>query len=294
MGTPDFALPALKALYKAGHDICAVYTQPPRPAGRGQKPRLSPVHQHAADMGLMVRTPPDFKVVQTQQEFASLRADVAVVVAYGVILPQIILDSPRLGCLNIHASLLPRWRGAAPLQRAILHGDEKSGVCIMQMEAGLDCGAVLHRAETAIKAGETTAVLHDRLAVMGAEAIVYALASLPKLTPLPQVQEGITYAHKIRKQEARIDWQQSALTVSRQIWALSPFPGAWCVADGQRLKLLDAVPIQAQGKAGQVLGGTRIACGTGAIEVTRLQRAGKRPISAIEFLRGTALPSVLE
>jgi methionyl-tRNA formyltransferase len=292
MGTPDFSVPVLKAL-AARHQILAVYCQPPRPAGRGKALRPSPVQAAAEAMGLAVRHPVSLRDPQAQAEFAALGADAAVVVAYGLILPQAVLDAPGLGCLNIHASLLPRWRGAAPIHRAILAGDAETGVCIMQMEAGLDTGPVLLRAAVAIGAEETTAELHDRLSALGARLIVQALDRLPELHPEPQPAEGVTYAAKIDKAEARVDFTRPAVEVDRQIRGLSPFPGAWVEVAGERVKLLRSRLAEGAGAPGQVLGGFTIACGTGAVEVTLAQREGKRPMPAAEVLKGLALPPIL-
>ena len=290
MGTPDFSVPILDALVQAGHEICAVYCQPPRPAGRGKKPRPSPVQQRAEALGLLVRHPVSLKHPEPQEEFAALEADAAVVVAYGLILPQPILDAPKHGCLNIHASLLPRWRGAAPIHRAIMAGDEKTGVCIMQMEAGLDTGPVLLCEETEIGKAETTAQLHDRLSAMGAVAINKALSQLTDLTPQPQPEEGVTYAAKIDKAEARIDWTRPAVEVDRLIRGLSPFPGAWFEIDGQRVKVLGSVLDEGTGAPGEVLSDAlRIACGEGAVRLTRLQRAGKGVQEADVFQRGAQI-----
>ena len=286
MGTPDFSVPVLDALVEAGHEIAAVYCQPPRPAGRGKKDRPTPVHARAMELGLPVRHPASLKGAGEQAAFAALEADVAVVVAYGLILPQAILDAPKHGCLNIHASLLPRWRGAAPIHRAIMEGDAETGVCIMQMEAGLDTGPVLLRASTPIGATETTGELHDRLSRMGAALITQALDRLPDLTPTPQPEEGVTYAAKIDKAEARIDWTRPAVEVDRRIRGLSPFPGAWCEIAGERLKLLAARLAEGQGPPGTLLDGLTVACGEGAVEILRAQRPGKRPMSAQEILRG--------
>jgi methionyl-tRNA formyltransferase len=292
MGTPDFSVPILTAL-AARHDIVAVYSQPPRPAGRGKAERKSPVQLCAEELGLPVRHPVSLRTAAAAEDFAELHCDVAVVVAYGLILPPAILQAPKFGCLNIHASLLPRWRGAAPIHRAILAGDAQTGVCIMQMDEGLDTGAVLLRHATDIEAEETTADLHDRLSNMGADLILQALERLPELTPQPQLTEGVTYAAKIDKAEARIDWTRPAAEVDRQIRGLSPFPGAWTIAGDERLKLLRARPAQGEGTAGQVLHGMTIACGTGAVEVTEAQREGKRPTSATDLLRGFTLPALL-
>jgi methionyl-tRNA formyltransferase len=291
MGTPDFSVPVLDALAQH-HEIVAVYSQPPRPAGRGKKDRASPVQTRAEALGLPVRHPTSLRNEQAAAEFAALDADIAVVVAYGLILPQNILDAPRHGCLNIHASLLPRWRGAAPIHRAILAGDTATGICIMQMEAGLDTGPVLLRQETPIGPQETTADLHDRLSAMGAALIVQALDQLP-LTPMPQPDQGVTYATKIDKSEARIDWSQPAEQVDRQIRGLSPFPGAWCDIGGERVKLLRSRLATGNGTPGQVLTGFTIACGTGAVEILQAQREGKRPADTAEILRGFTLPATL-
>ena len=293
MGTPDFSVPALRAI-AAAHDVVCVYTQPPREAGRGQKPRPGAVHLAAEDLGIPVRHPRTLKGEAEQAEFAALNADVAVVVAYGLILPQPVLDAPRLGCLNIHASILPRWRGAAPIHRAIMAGDAETGVAIMQMEAGLDTGPVLAEARTPITPDLTTADLHDRLAVMGAGLIVDVLARLP-LPATPQPEDGVTYASKIDKSEARIDWTRPAEDIDRQIRGLSPFPGAWCEIAGERVKLLRSRLTDGSGAPGAVLHeGFRIACGSGAIEVLEAQRAGKRPMLVAEILRGLTLPPRLD
>ena len=291
MGTPDFSVPVLDALVEAGHEIAAVYCQPPRPAGRGKKDRPTPVHACAQALGLDVRHPTSLKPAEEQDSFAALNADVAVVVAYGLILPQPILDAPTHGCLNIHASLLPRWRGAAPIHRAIMAGDAQTGICIMQMEAGLDTGPVLQRQATDIGPEETTADLHDRLSEMGAALIVEALAKLPGLTPEPQPEDGVTYAAKIDKSEARVDWSRPAVEVDRQIRGLSPFPGAWTEIDGNRIKLLASRLAEGQGAPGEVLNDDLyVACGQGAIELLRLQRAGKGAQDRETFLRGWPIP----
>ena len=291
MGTPEFSVPILEALHQA-HEIVCVHCQPPRPAGRGKADRPSPVQTRAEALGLPVRHPVSLRSETARQDFAALQPDVAVVVAYGLILPQVVLDIPRLGCLNIHASLLPRWRGAAPIHRAIMAGDAETGVCIMQMEAGLDTGPVLLREATPIGLEETTADLHDRLSGMGARLIVEALARLP-LPALPQAESGITYAAKIDKSEARVDWSRPAVEVDRLIRGLSPFPGAWCEISGERVKLLRSRLAAGQGAPGQVLGGLTVACGTGAVEITLAQREGKRAMAPEDFLRGFALPQSL-
>jgi len=287
MGTPDFSVPALNALVEAGHEIAAVYCQPPRPAGRGKKERPTPVHARALELGLEVRHPVGLRDTAAQADLAALDTDIAVVVAYGLILPQAILDAPRNGCLNIHASLLPRWRGAAPIHRAIMAGDAKTGGCIMQMEAGLDTGPVLMREATVITPEDTTDVLHDRLSAMGARLIVDTLSRLDTLTPDPQSEQGVTYAHKIDKAESRIDWTLPAEQVDRQIRGLSPFPGAWTERNGERIKLLASELAEGQGKPGTVLDDMlAVACGKGAVRLLRLQRAGKAAQDAGTFLRG--------
>lgn len=287
MGTPDFSVPVLEALVAAGHEIACVYCQPPRPAGRGKKDRPTPVHARALDLGLPVRHPVSLKPAAEQDAFAALGADVAVVVAYGLILPQPVLDAPARGCLNIHASLLPRWRGAAPIHRAIMAGDTETGICIMQMEAGLDTGPVLLRSTTPIRAEETTGALHDRLSALGADLITRALDTLPTLTPTPQSGTGITYARKIDKAEARVDWTRPAAEIDRQIRGLSPFPGAWSMIGGQRVKLLTSRTAPGHGAPGEVLDDAlTVACGDGAVALTRLQRAGKAAQDVPGFLRG--------
>jgi len=284
----------LDALVAAGHEVCAVYSQPPRPAGRGKKDRPSPVQARAEALGLQVRYPVSLKSKEAQAAFAELHAEVAVVVAYGLILPQAILDLPERGCLNIHASLLPRWRGAAPIHRAIMAGDAQTGVCIMQMEAGLDTGPVLMREAIAIGAEETTGALHDRLSALGARLITHTLAQLDELSAVTQPEKGVTYAAKIDKAEARVDWTASAASVDRLIRGLSPFPGAWCEVAGERVKLLESHVAAGQGRAGQVLDGFTIACGDGAVTVKRAQRAGKKAMDAAEVLQGLDLGAQLD
>jgi methionyl-tRNA formyltransferase len=291
MGTPDFSVPILQAL-AAKHRVLAVYCQPPRPAGRGKADRASPVQLAAQALGLPVRHPTSLKSAEVQAEFAALNADIAVVVAYGLILPQAVLDAPRLGCVNIHASLLPRWRGAAPIHRAIMAGDSETGICIMQMEAGLDTGPVLARQALAIGNAETTSELHDRLSDLGADMIARALDALP-LPAVPQSDIGVSYAAKIDKAEARIDWACPAPQIAAQINGLSPFPGAWCDIDGERVKLLRAALAQGQGAAGTHLGGFVVACGAGAVQILDVQREGKRRATAAEYLRGASLPDRL-
>ncbi|SMH41245.1 methionyl-tRNA formyltransferase [Maritimibacter sp. HL-12] len=291
MGSPDFSVPALDALVAAGHEIAAVYCQPPRPAGRGKKDRPTPVHIRALELGLEVRHPKSLRTGEAQAEFAALDAEIGVVVAYGLILPQPILDAPTHGCLNIHASLLPRWRGAAPIHRAIMAGDAETGVCIMQMDAGLDTGPVLLRRAILIGAEETTGDLHDRLSHLGATAIVETLDQLDRLTPEPQPDDGATYAAKIDKSEARVDWSRPASEVARHIRGLSPHPGAWCEIGDERVKLLGACATNGAGLPGEVIGPLTIACGIGAVQITRAQRPGKRPMGTGEFLRGFEMPA---
>jgi methionyl-tRNA formyltransferase len=285
MGSPEFSVPALQALHQA-HDIIAVYCQPPRPAGRGKADRKGPVHLTAEALGLPVHHPVSLRSEEAQQIYAAHAADIAIVVAYGLILPQAVLDMPRLGCLNIHASLLPRWRGAAPIHRAIMAGDTETGISIMRMEAGLDTGPVLMRQTIPIGAEDTTGDLHDRLAEMGTKLIVRTLSDLHNLAAVPQPVDGVTYAAKIDKVEARIDWTRPASEVDRQVRGLSPFPGAWCQIGEERVKLLRCRIAQGAGQPGHVLHDLTIACGTDAVEITLAQREGKRALPADEFLRG--------
>jgi methionyl-tRNA formyltransferase len=292
MGTPDFSVPVLDALVMAGHEVVAVYCQPPRPAGRGKKDRPSPVQARAEALGLTVRHPVSLRGASVQADFAALKADVAVVVAYGLILPQAVLDAPARGCLNIHASLLPRWRGAAPIHRAIMAGDGQTGICIMQMEAGLDTGPVLLREAVTIGPQETTGGLHDRLSSLGARLIVEVLARLDDLRAVPQPEAGVTYAAKIDKSEARVEWGRPAAEVDRLIRGLSPFPGAWCEVGGERIKLLCSTLAEGQGAPGVAMDGAlTVGCGQGAVRLLRLQRAGRAAQDADEFLRGMPLPS---
>ncbi len=294
MGTPEFAVPALDALVEAGHEVVAVYCQPPRPAGRGKKSRASPVQVRAEALGVPVCHPVSLKGEAQQAEFAGFAADVAVVVAYGLILPVAILKAPVHGALNAHASLLPRWRGAAPVQRAIMAGDARTGVCIMQMDAGLDTGAVLLRRATEIGVEETCGDLQTRLSGIGARLIVEALERIGELRAEPQDEQGAKYAAKIDKAEARVDWRRPAVDVDRLIRGLSPVPGAWCEVARERVKLLRSRLVSGQGAAGQVLHGFTVACGDGAVEITQAQRPGKRAVSADELLRGLALGEKLD
>ncbi len=287
MGTPEFAVPSLDALVAAGHEVVAVYTQPPRPANRGKKLTPSAVQQRAEELGFPVYTPLSLRNAEAQAEFAALDLDVAVVAAYGLILPQTILDAPKHGCLNVHGSLLPRWRGAAPVQRAILAGDRTSGVMVMQMEAGLDTGPV--RATTEIEIGtKTTGELTAELAELGAELMVIVLQDMAAHPAVEQPDEGVTYAAKIDKAETRIDFTQSAEQVERQIRAFNPAPGAWFEYENERYRILSAYILPAEPQnAGEVLDGQlAIACATGAIRPTLIQRAGKPAMATQEFLRG--------
>ena len=290
MGTPDFAVPTLEALAAAGHDIVAAYTQPPARSGRGKQVRPSPVEVRAGEMGIPVRHPETMKDLLVQADFSALEADAAVVVAFGQILPRAILSAPRLGCFNVHASLLPRWRGAAPIQRAILAGDSLTGVTIMQMEAGLDTGPMLKKGRTDTE-DKTAGDLHDELAAMGARLMVETLDTLDHIRPERQDDLDSTYAAKIDKADAAIDWDESALHIERQVRAYSPFPGAWFTLDGERVKLLRARVIGVNGKPGTILDDhMTIACGNAAIRPVELQRAGKPAMKAEDFLRGSPAP----
>ncbi|MCK0100133.1 methionyl-tRNA formyltransferase [Qipengyuania sp. S6317L1] len=286
MGTPDFAVPALVALHEAGHEIACVYTQPPSRSGRGKKLRPSPVQAKAEELGFKVRHPKSLRSEEARSEFAALGADVAVVAAYGLILPQAVLDAPTHGCLNIHASILPRWRGAAPIHRAIMAGDEETGVTIMQMEAGLDTGPMRHILRTPIDA-KTTGELFEELGNMGAEAMVEVLANLDAFPPVVQDDAEATDAAKIDKAEARIDWARPAGELVRHVAGLAPFPGAWFELGDERVKLLLAQEAKGSGKPGEVLDAElTIACGEGAIRPLKLQRAGKPAMSREDYLRG--------
>ena len=289
MGTPDFSVPILDALVASGHEIVCVYCQPPRPAGRGKKDRRTPVHQRAVELGLMVRHPLNFKDALDQQAFIDFNADLAVVVAYGLILPQVILDAPQLGCWNIHASLLPRWRGAAPIQRALMAGDKETGVAIMQMAAGLDTGPVLLEKRIAIDATDTAQSLHDKLAALGGAAIGAALTQADELTPRAQAETGVTYAEKIDKAEAKIDFTRPATLLDAHIRGLSPFPGAWFEANGKRVKVLAAEPLSDEGATATLAESGAIYCGVGALRLVTVQPAGKGAMSGADFLRGRGL-----
>ena len=286
MGTPDFAVPALTALHHAGHEIACVYTQPPRPAGRGKQLRPSPVALEAERLGAAVRWPVSLRNAEAQAEFAALNADVAVVAAYGLILPQAVLDAPVHGCMNIHASLLPRWRGAAPIHRAVMAGDQETGVTIMQMEAGLDTGPMLHK--IVVPTGrKTTGELFAALGEVGGAAMVAVLADLAAFAPEPQDDAEAIYAPKIDKAEAKIEWTENADVIERKVRGLAPFPGAWFELGEERVKVLLAEVVDASGVSGTVLDDDfTIACGRGAVRPLRLQRAGKPVLDRAEFLRG--------
>jgi methionyl-tRNA formyltransferase len=289
MGSPDFAVPSLNALVEAGHEIVAAYCQPPRPAGRGKAPRKTAVHERAEELGIEVRTPKSLRNADEQAAFTALEADLAVVAAYGLILPKEILEAPRLGCVNVHASLLPHWRGAAPIQRAILAGDEISGITLMQMDEGLDTGPMLARQTLDIR-GKTAGQVTDEMANLGARLLI-EWCNAPT-APQPQPIAGASYAKKIDKAEARIDWTQPAEQIERQVRAFNPVPGAWFEAAGERIKLLEAaVGSDASGKAGEVLDDClTVACGQGYIRPLKVQRAGKSTMAPGELLRGFPIP----
>jgi methionyl-tRNA formyltransferase len=294
MGTPEFAVPTLLELVAHGHEIAAVYTRAAKPAGRGMKLQLSPVEQEARRLGIPVLTPSTLKSTEALDEFRALNADAAVVVAYGMILPQAILDAPKLGCFNLHASLLPRWRGAAPINRAIMAGDAESGVMVMKMDVGLDTGDVAMAERLTITDAMTTSDLHDALSPLGGDLMARAMGALErgKLQLTPQSSDGVTYAVKIDKAEAHINWNQPARGVLRHIHGLSPFPGAWCEmpieGTAQRVKVLRCEIASGSGEPGAVLDDRlTIACAHGALRIIELQRAGKQPMKAEEFLRGT-------
>lgn len=293
MGTPDFAVPTLIELVGAGHNIAAVYTRAPKPAGRGMEPQQTPVAREAKRLGLPVLTPTTLKTEEAQTEFRALDADAAVVVAYGLILPKAILDSVPLGCFNLHASLLPRWRGAAPINRAVMAGDTESGVTVMKMDEGLDTGDMAMVERVAIDPDMTAGELHDRLAAIGGDLMLRAMGALERgaLQLVKQPETGVTYASKIEKSETRIDWHKTASEVHNHIRGLSPFPGAWCEMPGEngpvRIKVLRTTRSEGRGAPGTVLDRRlTVACGLGAIRILEVQRAGKQAMKAEEFLRG--------
>jgi len=295
MGSPAFGVPALEALIAAGHEIACVYTQPPKPSGRGKKDRKTPVHAFAETRGIEVRTPRSLKKPDAQAAFAALALDCAVVVAYGLILPKPILDAPRLGCINLHGSLLPRWRGAAPIQRAIMAGDRVTGVQSMRMEEGLDTGAIFLTAQTPIDADDTFASVHDRLSALGAPLLVETLAQLERgeAVETPQSQEGVLYAHKLNPDDARIDWRAPARVIDCQIRGLSPAPGAWLhLPDGARAKALFSRVGRGEGTPGETLDDALlIACGEGAVRLLSVQREGRARMTGEDFLRGNPIPA---
>ncbi len=289
MGTPDFSVHILDALVAAGHDVVCVYCQPPRPAGRGHKLQPSPVQKRAEELNIPVRTPKSLKKdAVARADFAALHLDAAVVAAYGLILPQKVLDAPKYGCINIHASLLPRWRGAAPIQRAILAGDAQSGVCIMKMDAGLDTGPVLMRGAVPITNTTTAPELHDALARQGAKLIVETLENIDTIAPEPQTEDGATYAKMLAKEDGKIDWTQPAAAIERQIRALTPWPGVWCLLNGQRMKVLAAKIEQRSGKAGEILDRHLIvACGKDALLLEKVQPQDRKPMDGLSLMNGT-------
>ena len=296
MGSPDFAVPALAELLARGRDVVCVYSQPPRPAGRGQALRRTPVHVFAEEHGIEVRTPKSLKKAPEQEAFAALDLDLAVVVAYGLILPKAVLDAPRMGCVNLHGSLLPRWRGAAPIQRALMAGDRETGVQVMRMEEGLDTGPVFFTARTPIEPDDTVQTLHDRLAALGAPLLADAVDAIEagRARETPQAEDGVTYAKKIDPAEARIDWTKSAREIDLQIRGLSPFPGAWFELPGEkgplRMKALLSRLGRGAGDPGEVLDDKLlVACGDGAVRLLRVQREGKQAIDAEGFLRGAPI-----
>jgi methionyl-tRNA formyltransferase len=291
-GTPEFSATALRAIIAAGHQVVLVLTQPDRPSGRGMELHSSPVKALALASGIEVFQPQTLKDASTQQHLCAVTAEAMVVAAYGLILPSPVLTLPRFGCINIHASLLPRWRGAAPIQRAILAGDAETGVCIMQMEAGLDTGPVLHSESLPVAEDDTAATLHDKLAVLGARLIVEALGRLP-LPPRPQPKDGVSYAAKIEKAEAWLDWRLPAVQLARQVRAFNPFPGAATRLQGSAIKVWQAEAMAASGAPGSVVASDRhgivVTCGTGALRLTELQKAGGKRLSAAQFLAGTSV-----
>ncbi len=294
MGTPEFSVPALKAICRAGHDVVAVYSQPPRPAGRGQSVVKSAIHLAAEDLGIPVFTPASLRDEAVQKQFASLQADVAVVAVYGLILPKVILDAPKHGCINIHASLLPRWRGAAPIHRAILAGDKDTGITIMQMAEGLDTGDMLLQDVIPITTSTTTAELYDRLSTMGSQLILEVLRDLEndELDPQPQPTEGVTYADKLTREEGLLDWHENAVLLERKVRALNPWPGVWFEYKNERIKVLESevAHLNTTGKPGEVLDDQlTIACSENSLRLLKVQKAGGKALLAREFLNGTPI-----
>lgn len=293
MGTPEFSVPALDALHAAGHEIVAVYSQPPRPSGRGHKLQSSPVHRRAEELGLAVKTPKSLKSKEAQEEFAALNADVAVVAAYGLILPKTVLDAPVHGCLNIHASLLPRWRGAAPIQYAILSGDKSTGISIMQMNEGLDTGPVISMKKVSITTDTTCPTLHDQLSTLGAKMIadvIDDIAAGKKIESKAQDDSKSTYAKMLKREDGMVDWAKSAAEIERQIRALTPWPGVWCTVNGARLKIHDASIIEDSGEPGTIIDRDfTIACGKKALRLNFVQPADKKPMPGAAFMNGARL-----
>ncbi len=295
MGSPEFSLPTLHALIDAGHEVACVYAQPPKPAGRGQKDRPCPVHAEAIRLGIEARTPKTLRDLDAQAAFRALDLDGAIVVAYGLILPEEVLNAPKLGCLNVHASLLPRWRGAAPIQRAIMAGDTETGVGIMQMDAGLDTGGVLAEARTPVASDETASSLHDRLAAMGAALLAETLPvyASGKISPIPQPDDGVTYAHKLDRNEGRLDFNKPATVLEREVRALNPWPGTWFELRGEKFKVAAAEIVPGVSGAPGTIVDDRltIACGEDGLRPLRVQRPGKAMTDADAFLRGFAIPA---
>lgn len=290
MGSPDFAVPTLDALVDARHEVVAAYTQPPRPKGRGKGLQATAVEMRARALGIEVRSPKSLRLPDEQAAFAALGADVAIVAAYGLILPQPVLDAPRFGCLNVHGSILPRWRGAAPVQRAIMAGDDTTGITIMQMETGLDTGPMLLSREVAI-GHKNAAQLTEELSHLGARMMVDVLTDLGAFPPVPQPEEGVTYAAKISKEEARIDWSRPAMDLQHHVQGLAPFPGAWFEVAGERIKLLEAEAVSGSGTPGETLDDAlTVACASGALKAVTVQRAGKGAMPASGLLRGFPIP----
>ena len=295
MGTPNFSVPALTSLIKANHDICIVYTQPPRPGGRGKKLQKTPIHKFAEDQGILVTTPNSLKTPEAEKMLISLNLDALIVAAYGLILPPAILKIPKLGCLNIHASLLPRWRGAAPIQRAIMEGDDESGVCIMLMEPGLDTGPILSCEKITLDSHTTGASLHDDLAFIGANLISPTLIDFAngKISAIPQCDQDAVYATKLSKEDGRLDWSKSADDLERLIRALNPWPGAWSILNGERIKIHKASILNIDStvtNAGTILSDNlTVACGKGILKITELQKTGKKVMTSLEYLRGNPM-----
>lgn len=293
MGTPDFAVAALDAIAETDHELVAIYCQPPKPAGRGKKLHKTPVHLRGEDLGVPVYHPKSLKKEEAQQEFADLNLDIAIVAAYGLILPKAVLDAPKYGCLNIHGSILPRWRGAAPIQRAILAGDTETGICIMQMDEGLDTGDVLLEEATAITNETTASTLHDTLAEMGGRMVVDVInqiASGNAPTPTPQTEDGMTYAKMLSREEGEIDWTQDAKIIERQCRALTPWPGVWYPFEDGRVKVLKASLADGTGEAGEILDKyMTVACGTGALRLEIVQPAGRKKMDGLSYLNGSDL-----